>query len=98
MIEMSAAAPPPTPLKTATSWGMAVMRTLRATGTAMAAPSTMAIRASVRFSPECRRSGRVKVIATAKMAEAAPIWLPWRAYLGEPRPLRARMNPMMAIR
>jgi hypothetical protein len=52
MIEMSAAAPPPTPLKMATNWGIAVILTMRATGTAMTAPSTMATRARTRFFPE----------------------------------------------
>ena len=57
-MEISAAAPPPTPLKMATSWGIAVIFTKRATGTAMAAPSTMAMRASTRFLPECRSVGQ----------------------------------------
>ena len=49
VIEMSAAAPPPTPLKMATSCGMAVILTMRATGTAMTAPSTMATMARIRL-------------------------------------------------
>ena len=53
-MEMSAAAPPPTPLKMATSCGIAVIFTKRATGTAMAAPRTMAMRARTRFLPEFR--------------------------------------------
>ena len=40
-IETRAAAPPPTPLKTATSWGMAVMRTRRETGAPITAPTTI---------------------------------------------------------
>ena len=72
MIEMSAAAPPPTPLKMATSWGIAVIFTIRATGTAMPAPSAMATSASARFVPECRNEGRVKVTATAAAAATAP--------------------------
>ena len=39
VIETSAAAPPPTPLKIATSWGIAVIFTNRDVGTATAAPS-----------------------------------------------------------
>ena len=35
---ISATAPPPTPLKSATIWGIAVMRTLRAAGTPIAVP------------------------------------------------------------
>jgi hypothetical protein len=34
----------------------------------------------------------------ASVAAAAPIQLPWRAYFGELRPLRARMKPAMATR
>ncbi len=48
-MEISAAAPPPTPLKMATSCGMAVIFTRRATGTAITAPSTMATSASTRL-------------------------------------------------
>ena len=98
MIEISAAAPPPTPLKMATSWGMAVIFTMRATGTAMAAPSTMAMIVSMRFLPECRSVGRVKVMPTARVAAAAPTRLPRRACLGELRPFRAKMKPTMATR
>jgi hypothetical protein len=36
--EMSATAPPPTPLKRATIWGIAVIRTLRAAGIPTAVP------------------------------------------------------------
>ena len=42
-IETSAAAPPPTPLNTATSCGMAVIRTRRETGAPIKAPITMPI-------------------------------------------------------
>ena len=97
-MEISAAAPPPTPLKMATSCGIAVIFTKRATGTAMAAPSTMAMIASTRFVPECRSDGSVKVMAMARVAAAAPIRLPRRACLGELRPFRARMKPAMATR
>ncbi len=75
-MEISAAAPPPTPLKMATSCGMAVSFTIRATGTAMTAPSAMAMSARTRFLPECRNSGTVlddqKVMAMASVAAAAP--------------------------
>ncbi len=97
-MEMSAAAPPPTPLKMATSWGIAVILTKRATGTAMAAPRTMAMIARTRFFPEWRSSGSVNVMPTARVAAAAPTRLPVRACLGELRNLRARMKPMMATR
>ena len=55
--ETSAAAPPPTPLKMATIWGIAVILTLRAAGTAMAAPMTMATRVSTRLRVWARTSG-----------------------------------------
>ena len=97
-MEISAAAPPPTPLKMATSWGIAVIFTKRATGTAMAAPSAMAISASQRFQPECRSDGSVNVMAMARVAAAAPTRLPNLAWRGELRPLRAKMNPAMATR
>ena len=97
-MEMSAAAPPPTPLKMATSWGIAVIFTKRATGTAMAAPSTMAMIVSVRFHPECRSVGRVKVMAMASAADAAPTSSPRRACLGELKPFRAKMKPAIATR
>ena len=42
VMETSAAAPPPTPLKMATSCGMAVIFTKREVGMPMAAPTTMA--------------------------------------------------------
>ena len=41
VIDTSAAAPPPTPLKIATNWGMAVIFTKRAVGTAMTTPMNM---------------------------------------------------------
>ncbi len=44
VIDTRDAAPPPTPLKMATSWGMAVIWTKRAVGTAMITPITMASR------------------------------------------------------
>ena len=97
-MEISAAAPPPTPLKMATNCGIAVIFTKRATGTAMAAPSAMAMSASTRFQPECRKLGRVNVMAMASVAAAAPTRLPRRAWRGELRPLRAKMKPAMATR
>ena len=57
-MEMRAAAPPPTPLKMATIWGMAVIFTRRAAGTAMAAPTAMATRVRTRLSVWARPTGR----------------------------------------
>ena len=48
VIDTRAAAPPPTPLKMATIWGIAVIFTRRAAGTATAAPMTMATTMSTR--------------------------------------------------
>ncbi len=56
-IEMRAAAPPPTPLKMATIWGIAVIFTMRAAGTAMAAPMAMATRVSTRLRVWARTDG-----------------------------------------
>ena len=82
----------------ATSCGIAVIFTKRATGTAMAAPSTMAMSASTRFQPECRSDGNVNVMPTASVAAAAPTRLPARAWRGELSPLRATMKPAIATR
>ena len=97
-IEMSAAAPPPTPLKMATIWGIAVIFTMRAAGTAMTAPMTIATRVSTRLSECALTTGLAKVNPTASAAAAAPTRFPLRACFGELNPLRARMNPMIAIR
>ena len=56
-IEMRAAAPPPTPLKMATICGIAVIFTLRAAGTATAAPMAMATSVSTRLSEWARTDG-----------------------------------------
>ncbi len=97
-IEISAAAPPPTPLKMATIWGIAVILTRRAAGTAMAAPMAMATRVSARLRVWARTDGWAKVKPTASAAAAAASRLPLRACRGELSPLRATMKPMAAIR
>ncbi len=56
-IEIRAAAPPPTPLKMATIWGIAVILTLRAAGTATDAPMTIATRVRTRLSVWARTEG-----------------------------------------
>ncbi len=93
-MDTSAAAPPPTPLKMATICGIAVIFTLRAAGTAMAAPMIMATMARMRFLPLPRRPGLEKVKAMATVAAPAPTRLPLRACRGELSPFRAMMNPM----
>ncbi len=97
-MEIRAAAPPPTPLKMATIWGMAVIFTRRAAGTAMAAPMTMATRVSTRFLPEWRTAGSGEGEAHGHGGRGRAEQVPCRACLGELRPLRARMKPMMATR
>ena len=99
-MEMSAAAPPPTPLKMATSCGMAVIFTSRATGTAMAAPTTMATMARIRLVVWCLNSasGLKNVATTATTAAAAASRFPLRACLGELSPLRAMMKATAASR
>ncbi len=97
-MEMSAAAPPPTPLKMATICGIAVILTRRAAGTAIDAPTAMATRVSARLRLCARTAGSAKVNATARVAAAAPSRLPLRACLGELSPLRATMKPMAASR
>ncbi len=84
----------------ATSCGIAVILTMRATGTAMAAPTAMATRASTRFVVwlENFATGLKKVTTTATTAAAAARRLPLRACLGELSPLRATMNATAANR
>ena len=51
VIDTTAAAPPPTPLKAATIWGMAVIFTFRAAGTPMAVPMTTATTSPATVAP-----------------------------------------------
>ena len=89
-----AAAPPPTPLKSATSCGICVICTRRAAGTASAAPTAMATRMSARLS----RSVEKNVVTRAIAAPAAPMRFPRRAVRGLDRPLSARMKQTAATR
>ena len=99
MMEIRAAAPPPTPLKMATSWGIAVIFTKRATGTAMAAPSAMAMMASTRFVPEWpqRRQGEGHADGEGSRRRT-DAGCPAGRGCGELRPFRATMKPTMATR
>ena len=87
--EISATAPPPTPLNSATICGIAVMRTERALGTPIAVPITspMAIRpqSSIRWS--------ISVATTAIAMPTAATWLPRTAVRGP----RSMCRPMMNI-
>ena len=86
----SDAAPPPTPLKSATIWGIWVICTVRAPYTPPTVPIAIAIRIGTwwwRWS-----SGQKKGIVHATTAATAPSRLPLRAVLGPERPLSARMK------
>ena len=90
----SAAAPPPTPLNSATSCGICVIFTRRATGAAMAEPTAIAARIHGMLSSRIERN----TVMTPMSAPAAPMRLPRRAVFGELRPFRARMKQMAATR
>ena len=82
------AAPPPTPLNSATICGIAVILTTRAAGIARAVPTTMAPMMSGRWPrPRC-----ATVTITARTAPNAPMRLPLRAVLGDDNPFSARMK------
>ncbi len=88
-----AAAPPPTPLKAATSCGIWVICTRRAAITAITEPTTIAPRIQARL-----RSSVLSMNATtASAAPAAPSRFARRAVRGLLRPLRARMNSTAAM-
>ena len=89
-----AAAPPPTPLRSATSWGMFVMAIRRATGTERAAPTITAARASQSRNPT--NSVERNTVTIATNAPNAPSALPLRAVRGPERPFKARMKQTAA--
>ena len=89
-----AAAPPPTPLNSATSCGIAVICTWRAAGTPNAVPSTIATRIGKMWS----KSSATRVTPTAITAPTAPSRLPRRAYFGDDSPFSARMKHSAATR
>ena len=84
----SIAAPPPTPLNIATICGIAVIFTMRAAGTAMTAPTTIAMMIGTRW-PRCRCE---TVTITATVAPSAPTRLPLRACFGDESPFNAKMK------
>src|SRR5450759_2436774 len=93
-METSAAAPPPTPLNSATICGMAVIGTRRAAGTPSTVPTAMLpIISGKLVAPLTKNAAK-----TATTMPPAPIWLPRRAVLGPLRPRRARMKQTAAIR
>ena len=84
---MSATAPPPTPLNSATICGIAVIRTLRADGTPSAAPTT----SPTMISSQLWRTVS-SVANTATSMPTAAILLPRTAVRGPVSPDRPRMN------
>ena len=92
--EISATAPPPTPLNSATICGIAVIFTLRAAGTPtavpMATPTTISAQSPIRSSSS--------VAASAMPMPTAAIWLPRTAVRGPRtmcRPTMNRLKPTM---
>src|SRR4051812_38706356 len=86
---ISATAPPPTPLNSATICGIAVIFTLRAAGTPTAVPMTT----PSTISPQSPTPRCSSVAATAMAMPTAAIWLPRTAVRG-PRSIR---SPTMNI-
>ena len=84
---MSATAPPPTPLNSATICGIAVIRTRRADGTPSAAPIT----SPTRISSQLWRTVS-SVASTATSMPTAATLLPRTAVRGPVSPDRPRMN------
>src|SRR5215208_4292818 len=93
--EMRAAAPPPTPLNSATICGIAVIFTLRAPTTPITAP--IAIPTAMNHHP-VTTSSFVSVTTTATSIPNAPIHVPSRAWRGDERNRSARMNDAIVIR
>ena len=91
---MSAAAPPPTPLKSATICGIAVIRTFRAP----TAPRPPPIAIAITSAHQLPAPARTQVTTIATSIPAAPIWLPRRACAGLERKRSARMNVTIGIR
>ncbi len=82
---MSATVPPPTPLKNATSCGMAVILVSRAGGTPSTTPTTRPAMISTHWSV-CRIL--ISVAVTASAMPTAAIRLPRTAVLGPVRPIK----------
>ena len=94
-IAMRPAAPPPTPLKSATSCGIAVILTRRAEIQPMADPTRMAAMMRIRLSSSMPVKKSTTVATTAPIAPSA---VPRRAVFGDDRPLSDRMNRTAAPR
>ncbi len=91
--EIRNTAPPPTPLKSATIWGIAVIFTWRAAGTPTAVPRAIP-RA---ISPQFPSLGWSSVAITAIPIPTAAIRLPRTAVVGPDSPLRPWMKREKAM-
>src|SRR2546423_10714155 len=91
---MSAAAPPPTPLKSATICGIAVIFTRRAATAPNAPPTTI----PTPISQKLTMCFWPKVTPTAISIPTAPIQFPRRAVAGCERNLSARMKATIVTR
>jgi hypothetical protein len=89
---ISATAPPPTPLNSATICGIAVIFTLRAAGMPIAVPTATPI--AIR--PQLPICGHSRVAATAIAMPTAAMRLPRRAVVGRRRFCRPTMKQMIA--
>ena len=91
---ISAAAPPPTPLNSATICGIAVIFTLRAA----TAPKPPPISIPIAIAHQLVVPMSIHVTTTASTMPTAPIWLPRRACAGSDRNFSARMKLAIVIR
>ena len=91
--EISATAPPPTPLNSATICGIAVIFTWRAAGTPTATPSAM----PSAISPQLPSPGFSSVAITAIAMPTAAMRLPRTAVVGPARPRSPWMNRAKAM-
>ena len=91
-----AAAPPPTPLNSATICGIAVIFTIRAPNVPTAPPIRTPI--TITISPVVVKCSSGIVAPIAITIPAAAVKLPLRAPLGELSCLRPRMNSTAAMR
>ena len=93
--EIRAAAPPPTPLNSATICGIAVIFTFLAPTTPITVP--IAIPAAIHQKP-VTTSSSASVTRSAHTIPAAPIWTPSRARRGDERNRSARMKATIVTR
>jgi hypothetical protein len=91
-----AAAPPPTPLNSATICGIAVIFTARAAYQPIGAVTAITIRIQTNWSES--RPGMKNVATMAIAMPNAPIRLPWRARAGLERKRSARMKQTIVTR